>query len=224
MALGIIGIVVALAIFLYGAYKNVSVLYLAPLCGVIVAVTNGLNANDAFTSLYVGAVEENAATGVWEIGGVCGMITAIFPTVFLGGLFGKVLADSGAAQSIASTLVNKFVMPVNNKEKQAKRAVLIMLLIECILTYGGVDGFVAIFATFPICMYMASRIGIPRRMVPAMLALSCGANSAPFVLSINNIICMSILQTSPGAAPIPGFISFIVIEVGVYFICSTFII
>ena len=140
------------------------------------------------------------------------------------GLFGKVLADSGAAQSIASTLVNKFVMPVNNKEKQAKRAVLIMLLIECILTYGGVDGFVAIFATFPICMYMASRIGIPRRMVPAMLALSCGANSAPFVLSINNIICMSILQTSPGAAPIPGFISFIVIEVGVYFICSTFII
>ena len=62
------------------------------------------------------------------------MITAIFPTVFLGGLFGKVLADSGAAQSIASTLVNKFVMPVNNKEKQAKRAVLIMLLIECILT------------------------------------------------------------------------------------------
>ena len=90
-----------------------------------------------FTSLYVGAVEENAATGVWEIGGVCGMITAIFPTVFLGGLFGKVLADSGAAQSIASTLVNKFVMPVNNKEKQAKRAVLIMLLIECILTYGG---------------------------------------------------------------------------------------
>ena len=85
MALGIIGIVVALAIFLYGAYKNVSVLYLAPLCGVIVAVTNGLNANDAFTSLYVGAVEQNAATGAWEIGGVCGMITAIFPTVFLGG-------------------------------------------------------------------------------------------------------------------------------------------
>ena len=182
------------------------------------------NIEGVFACVYVGAVEENAATGVWEIGGVCGMITAIFPTVFLGGLFGKVLADSGAAQSIASTLVNKFVMPVNNKEKQAKRAVLIMLLIECILTYGGVDGFVAIFATFPICMYMASRIGIPRRMVPAMLALSCGANSAPFVLSINNIICMSILKTSPGAAPIPGFISFIVIEVGVYFICSTFII
>ena len=187
MALGIIGIVIALVIFLYGAYKNVSVLYLAPFCGVIVAVTNGLNANDAFTSLYVGAVEENVATGAWEIGGLCGMITAVFPTVFLGGLFGKVLGDSGAAQSIASTLVNKFVFPAATKEKQAKRAVLIMLIIECVLTYGGVDGFVAIFATFPICMYMASRIGIPRRYVPAMLALSCGANSAPFVLSINNI-------------------------------------
>ena len=43
MAIGIIGIIVALAIFLYGAYKYVSVLYLAPLCGVIVAVTNGMN-------------------------------------------------------------------------------------------------------------------------------------------------------------------------------------
>ena len=54
MALGIIGIVIALVIFLYGAYKNVSVLYLAPLCGVIVAITNGLNPTNAFTSLYVG--------------------------------------------------------------------------------------------------------------------------------------------------------------------------
>ncbi len=224
MALGIIGIVIALAIFLYGAYKNVSVLYLAPFCGVIVAVTNGLNPTDAFTSLYVGAVEENVSTGVWEIGGLCGMITAVFPTVFLGGLFGKVLGDSGAAQSIASTLVNKFVMPVSNKEKQTRRAVLIMLIIECVLTYGGVDGFVAIFATFPICMYMADRIGIPRRYVPAMLALSSGANSAPFVLSINNILCMSILQTSPGAAPVPGFICFIVMEIGIYFICAHFII
>ena len=224
MAIGIIGIIIALAIFLYGAYKNVSVLYLAPLCGVIVAVTNGLNPTESFTDLFVGKVEENAATGAWEIGGLCGMITAVFPTVFLGGIFGKVLGDSGAAQSIAKTLVNKFVISQTDQIKQAKRAVFIMLLIECILTYGGVDGFVAIFATFPIAMYMAHRIGIPRRYVPAMLALSCGANSAPFVLSINNIICMSILGTSPGAAPIPGFICFIVIEVGIYFLCSSFVV
>ena len=219
MALGIIGIVIALAIFLYGAYKNVSVLYLAPLCAVIVAVTNGLNPTNAFTGLYVGQVDLNGGatwegliaalsfeegSGMLTITGLCGMITAVFPTVFLGGIFGKVLTDSGAAQCIAATMIDRFVMTVEGKEKQAKRAVLIMLLVECILTFGGVDGFVAIFATFPICMFMASRIGIPRRFVPAMLALSCGANSAPFVLSINNIICMSILGTSPGAAAIPS--------------------
>ena len=220
MALGIIGIIIALAIFLYGAYKNVSVLYLAPFCAVIVAITNGLNPTEAFTDLYVGAVEENASTGVWELGGLCGMIVSVFPTVFLGGIFGKVLSESGAAQSIAKTLVNKFVIPVSEREKQARRAVLIMLLIEVILCYGGVDGFVAIFATFPICMYMANRIGIPRRLVPAMLALSCGANSAPYVLSINNILCMSVLGTSAGAAAVPGFICFIVVEVGIYLICS----
>lgn len=70
---------------------------------------------------------------------------------------------------------------------------------------------------------MASRIGIPRRYVPAILALSCGASGAPYILSIHNIISMSILGTSAGAAPIPGFISLAVIEVGVYFICVSFI-
>lgn len=243
MAIGIIGIVIALAIFLYGAYRNVSVLYLAPLCAVIVAVTNGLNPTNAFTGLYVGQVDlqggvelpalagalANAqafeeASGMLTITGLCGMITAVFPTVFLGGIFGKVLTDSGAAQCIAATMIDRFVMTVQGKEKQAKRAVLIMLLVECILTFGGVDGFVAIFATFPICMFMASRIGIPRRFVPAMLALSCGANSAPFVLSINNILCMSILQTSPGAAAIPGFICFVIMEIGIYLFCQSFIV
>ncbi len=224
MALGIIGIVIALAIFLYGAYKNVSTLYLAPLCGVIVAVTNKINATQAFTQYYIGVVEENVHTGAWEIGGVTGMILAVFPTIFLGALFGKVLTDCGAAGAIANVLTNKLIMSAEGKEKQAKRAVLAMLLVEVILSYGGVDGFVTVFATFPIAMIMADKIGIPRRFVPAMLCLSCGANSAPFVLSINNILCMNILQTGPGAAPIPGFICFIVIEVGVYFICSKMII
>lgn len=218
MVIGIIGIVIALIIFLWGAYKNVSVLYLAPLAGIIVAVTNGLDPTTAFTSYHVGAVENGT------VGGVAGMLIAIFPTVFLGGLLGKVMTDSGAADSIATTLVKKFVMPVTNKEKQARVAVLIMLIIEVILTFGGIDGFVAVFATFPICMIIAEHVGIPRRYVPAMLCLSCGANSAPFVLSINNIVVMQVLGTTPGAAAIPGFISFIIIEVGVYLICANTIV
>ena len=225
MALGIIGIVIALAIFLYGAYNNVSTLYLAPLAGVIVAVTNRINPTDAFTKFYIGVVEESQSIpGTFEIGGLAGMLLVVFPTIFLGAIFGKVLTDCGAAGAIANVLTNKLILSAKEREAQAKRDVLAMLLIECILSYGGVDGFVTVFATFPVAMIMADKIGIPRRFVPAMLCLSCGANSAPFVLSINNIICMNILQTSPGAAPIPGFICFIVIEVGVYFICSKMII
>ncbi len=225
MAIGIIGIVVALIVFLWGAYKNVSVLYLAPIAGIIVAVTNGINPTEAFTSLHIGKVAPSMADPtVYEVGGVAGMLIQVFPTIFLGGLLGKVMTDSGAADSIATTLVRKFVLSVNNQEKQARRAVLIMLLIECILTFGGVDGFVAVFATFPICMIMAEKVGIPRRFVPAMLCLSCGANSAPFVLSINNIIAMGVLKTKPGAAAIPGFICFIVMEIGIYFICSKMIV
>jgi len=43
MVLGIIGIIIALIIFIYGAYRNVATLYLAPICGVIVAAFNGPN-------------------------------------------------------------------------------------------------------------------------------------------------------------------------------------
>jgi len=239
MALGIIGIVVALAIFLWGAYKNVSVLYLAPICGIIVAVTNVLTFNtydfatgtlgtapvsitEAFTSLHIGAIDYQDQGGVItaSLGGVCGMIIQCFPTIFLGALFGKVLTACGAAGSIATTLVKKIVLTQKDQMKQAKRVVLCMLLIEVVMTYGGVDGFVTVFATFPIAMIMAEKAGIPRRLIPALLVLSCGANSAPFVLSINNILCMSVLHTSPGAAAIPGFICFVVMEVGIYFICT----
>lgn len=238
MALGIIGIIVALAIFLYGAYKNVSVLYLAPLCGIIVAVTNVLTITtfdfatgalvsnpvtitQAFTSLHVGAVDFANQGGqiTYSVGGVVGMIMSVFPTIFLGALFGQVLTACGAAGSIATTLVNKLVLKTEDPMKRVSRVVLSMLLVEVVLTFGGVDGFVTVFATFPIAMIMAEKSGIPRRMVPALLVLSCGANSAPFVLSINNILCMSVLGTTPGAATIPGFICFVVMEVGIYFIC-----
>lgn len=242
MPIGIIGIVVALAIFLYGAYKNVSVLYLAPLCGIIVAVTNVLtittfdfvngelvttpvSITEAFTALHVGTVDYADQGGKisGSIGGVIGMISAVFPTIFLGALFGKVLTACGAAGSIATTLVAKLVMTTKDQMKQIRRVVLCMLLIEVVMTFGGVDGFVTVFATFPIAMIMAAKAGIPRRMIPALLVLSCGANSAPFVLSINNILCMSVLGTSPGAAAIPGFICFVIMEVGIYFICVQFV-
>ena len=126
-------------------------LYLAPIAGIIVAVTNGLDPTTAFTSFHIGAVEPSTADpSIYEVGGVAGMLIQIFRQYSLAVYSGKVMTDSGAADSIATTLIKKFVMPISNKEKQARVAVLIMLLIEVILTFGGVDGFVAVFATFPI--------------------------------------------------------------------------
>jgi len=209
MVLGIIGIIIALIIFLYGAYRNVATLYLAPICGVIVAAFNGINLVEAFTDLHVNGVTE--------------MLVMVFPTIFLGAILGKVFQDCGAAASIAKTLVNKFVMTTSG-EKQVKVAVLIILIFTCALTFGGVDGFVAVFAIFPIVMIIAEKINIPRRYVPAMLCLGSGANAAPGVPSIYNIMNMSILKTSAMAAAIPGYITFFVVEIGIYFICSTMII
>lgn len=209
MTLGFIGIIIALTLFLYGAYKNVSVLYLAPISGAIVAAFNGINIVNAFQNMHVG--------------GFTGMIVILFPTIFLGALLGKIYTDCGAAESIAILLVDKFVMTVGG-EKQVKRAVLAILLVTVVLTFGGVDGFVLVFSLFPIVMIIAKKVGIPRRFVPAMLVLGSGANSAPGVPMINNIVAMAILGTDSMAAAIPGFISFVVIEIGIYYFCSKFII
>lgn len=209
MVLGIIGIIIALAIFIYGAYRNVATLYLAPICGVIVAAFNGLNLVEAFTNYHV--------TGITE------MLLQVFPTIFLGAILGKIFQDCGAAASIANILINKFVLTVTGT-KQVRRAVLIILLITCAMTFGGIDGFVAVFAIFPIVMIMAEKINIPRRFVPAMLCLGSGANAAPGVPSINNIVGMNILGTNSMSGAIPGYIAFVVVEIGIFLICSTLII
>ena len=131
---------------------------------------------EAFTNLHVGTVDYADQGGMisGSIGGVIGMISACFPTIFLGALFGKVLTACGAAGSIATTLVAKLVLTTKDQMKQIRRVVLCMLLIEVVMTFGGVDGFVTVFATFPIAMIMAAKAGIPRRMIPALLVLSCG--------------------------------------------------
>ena len=42
-ALGIIGIVVGVAVLIYGAYKGISTIILAPLCALLIALFNGMN-------------------------------------------------------------------------------------------------------------------------------------------------------------------------------------
>ena len=48
-ALGIIGIIVGVAVLIYGAYKGISTIILAPLCALLIALFNGMNLLTTFT-------------------------------------------------------------------------------------------------------------------------------------------------------------------------------
>ena len=69
-----------------------------------------------------------------------GFIKNYFPVFLLGAIFGKLMETSGFAQAIV-TSVMRIVGP--------KRAMLSIVLVGAILTYGGVSLFVVVFAVYP---------------------------------------------------------------------------
>lgn len=213
MALGIIGILVALILFLILVYKGVSTFIIAPVCAIIVAVTNSLDPVDAFYTF---------ASGLGE------MIVSLFAVIFLGAVLGKVFTETGCALSIAKTLNNKFLAGKSGPA-QVRIAILIMIVISAVMTLGGIDGFVLMFSTFPIAMVIAELANIPRRFVPGMLCLNCAFMTMPGSPQIDNIAMVQALQgegydITAKAGMIPGYISCILIVVLAFFSLTTMII
>ena len=52
-----------------------------------------------------------------------------------------------------------------------ERAILAVVLSGAIVTYGGVSLFVAFFVLAPMCMVLFRQEGVPRRLMPAAIAL-----------------------------------------------------
>ena len=201
-AIGIIGIIVALVLFLVLVYKGVSSFIVAPVCAVVVAVTNAMS---PVTTFYTFAQ------------GLGDMIVQLFAIVFLGAVLGKLYTDTKAAASIAKTLTVTFIAKRKGKT-QVRIAILIMMIIAGLMTMGGIDGFVLTFTTFPIAMIIAEMVKIPRRFVPAMLMLNCAFMACPGAPQIDNIAMVGALQgegydVSATAAAIPGLIGVIIVIV-----------
>ena len=197
-AIGVIGIIVALVLFLVLVYKGVSSFIVAPVCAVVVAVTNAMN---PVTTFYTFAQ------------GLGDMIVQLFAIVVLG----KLYTDTKAAASIAKTLTVTFIAKREGKT-QVRIAILIMMIIAGLMTMGGIDGFVLTFTTFPIAMIIAEMVKIPRRFVPAMLMLNCAFMACPGAPQIDNIAMVGALtgegyDVTATAAAIPGLIGVLIVIV-----------
>ena len=124
-----------------------------------------------------------------------GFIKLYFPVFMLGAIFGKVIELSGFSKSIVSSVI-KFV--------GQKRAMLSIVLVCAILTYGGVSLFVVVFAVYPFAAEMFRQSDIPKRLIPGTIALGAFTftmDSLPGTPQIQNIIPTTFFKTTTYAAP-----------------------
>ncbi|WP_347552093.1 GntP family permease [Pseudalkalibacillus hwajinpoensis] len=184
--LSMIGLIGGLFLLIYLTMKGMNLLVAGPLCAVVVAVLSGL-------PLFPQLVSEGAPNFVGNyMGGFSGFVAAWFPMFLLGAIFGKVMEDSGAADSVSKWVVEKLGL---------KQAVLAIVLACAILTYGGVSLFVVAFSVYPMAVSLFKQADLPRRFIPAALAFG----SVTFTMTsagspeIQNWIPIEYLNTSPYA-------------------------
>lgn len=191
-----LGILLGLAVLMVLAYRGWSIIWIAPVSAGVVALTGGLDLLDAYKDTYMG--------------GFVGFARQWFPVFMLGAVFGKLMEDTGMAQSVAvslSRLIGK------------KRAVLGVFLASAVLTYGGVSLFVVVFAVYPLAVSLFREANLPRRLIPGTVALGAFTftmTAMPGTPQIQNLIPMQYFHTTPTAAPVIGIVASLIMGVGGY--------
>jgi H+/gluconate symporter-like permease len=89
------------------------------------------------------------------------------------------------------------------------RAIPVIVIVCALLTYGGVSLFVVVFAVYPFAAEMFRQSGIPKRLMPATIALGAFTftmDALPGTPQIQNIIPTTFFKTTSWAAPWLGLI------------------
>jgi H+/gluconate symporter-like permease len=181
----LIGIFLSLILLMYLAYRGINVLVLAPMLSLLaVAMAGGLPILATYTQVFMQALGD--------------YVIQFFPLFLLGAIFGKLMADSGSARVIAEWGVRRL---------GAGQAIVAVVLSCGVLTYGGVSLFVVAFAVYPIADALFRRADVPKRLIPASIALGSFTftmTALPGTPAIQNAIPMPFFGTDPFAAPLLG--------------------
>ena len=182
-------IVLSLILLMYLAYRGITVLLLAPLMAALAVLLSG----DIAFLLPIYTDTFMSALGNYVI--------QFLPIFLLGALFGQLMADSGAAHTISRWIV----------ERLGERHAIVTVVAACgILTYGGVSLFVVAFAIYPIARDLFRSANIPKRLVPATIALGSFTftmTALPGTPAIQNAIPIPYFGTNVFAAPGLGIIA-----------------
>ena len=122
----------ALVFLMFVAYRGFSVILFAPIAALgAVLLTDPGAVPAAFTGLFMDKM--------------VGFAKLYFPVFLLGAVFGKVIELSGFSKSIVASVIDLV---------GSQRAMLAIVLVCGVLTYGGVSLFVVVFAAYPFAAEM----------------------------------------------------------------------
>lgn len=192
--IGLLGILLSLALLIFFAYRGFNVIVLAPIMAMVAVIFAGAPILATYTQVFMPSLGN--------------FVRNFFPLFLLGALFGKVMSDSGAARRIADWVVGRV---------GAGKAILAVVLACAILTYGGVSLFVVAFAMFPIAAALFREADVPKRLIPAAIALGAFTftmTALPGTPAIQNAIPNPYFGTDVFAAPILGVIAGVIMFAG----------
>ncbi len=194
--ISLIGIILGLLLLIVLAYKGHSIIWVAPVCAVLVALLSGLDLLQAYLGDY--------------IGGTAAYIVSWFPAFFLGAVYGKIMDLTGSARSLA----NKIVSIIGSKY-----AILAVVLPCLLMTYGGISLFVVVFVVYPMGYAIYREADLPRTLLPGAIAFGAFGitmTCIPGTPQIQNIIPTEYYGTTATAAPLMSIIAAILIAVPGY--------
>ncbi|MGE0984198.1 GntP family permease [Ralstonia pseudosolanacearum] len=180
--MSVVVVLAALAFLMFAAYRGYSVILFAPLAALGAVL---LTDPSAVAPVFAGIFMEK----------LVGFVKLYFPVFLLGAVFGKVIELSGFSRAIVASVI---------RVVGAQRAMLSIVLVCALLTYGGVSLFVVVFAVYPFAAEMFRQGNIPKRLIPGTIALgafSFTMDSLPGTPQIQNIIPTTFFHTTLWAAP-----------------------
>lgn len=192
--MAVLGILLSLGLLMFMAYRGFSVIFFAPVFALLAALFSGMAIAPTYTEVFLPNMANYAKV--------------YFPFFILGAVFGKAMEESGAAKAIAKAIVNKL---------GTNKAILSVVLATGILSYGGVSIFVVAFAVYPFAASMFREANIPKRLVPATIALGAftfAMDALPGTPQIQNTIPMKYFNTDLYAAPVFGTVGALIIFIG----------
>ncbi|SFT37292.1 GntP family permease [Pseudomonas marincola] len=200
--LGNFGLLAGLVLLMFMALRGVNIFIAVVLCSIVVALTNNLLVPQALLEFFpFGPLGAFTFAGKFFLLFVCGAI------------FGKVMAVSQAANSIAMIITRKLGV---------ERTLWVAMLVCALLTYGGVVVFVVIFTMYPLGVSMMREADLPKRLFCAATALGAGTftmTALPGTPSIHNVIAATALGTDLFAGAWIGlFASALMIVLGMAYV------